>query len=348
MLNSFFMDKPTNNRFFEKLKTSLVVRRYKELRKKSGQKVLVFLFFVAISTLIWFFNALGKDYSTYISFPVRYNNIPAGKVLVNKLPERLLLRVNAKGNTIFKYKLGSNINPVVFDVKSFAPDNMTQSGKQEFFVLTSLARERLQGQLNQDIQITDIEPDTLFFKFANTLSKTVNVTADVSVSLKKQYMQKGDIRINPDSITISGPGNIIDTINTVTTEFYHFKNIEDTVSKTLDIIPINNVKFSEDEARVTINVERFTESEVQIPVRVINLPDTIQLKTFPRQVTVTFRVGLTDYEKISPEMFRAVVKFDSVLLYNPPKKLDVHLERYPGFITTVNYNPTSVDFILEK
>ena len=121
MLNSFFMDKSTKNTFFSYLNIRSIARKYQEIRKKSGQKILVFLFFVALSALIWFFNALGKDYSTYISFPVRYINFPSGKVLTNDVPGRLLLKVNAKGNTIFKYQLRSNINPVVFDVQLICP-----------------------------------------------------------------------------------------------------------------------------------------------------------------------------------------------------------------------------------
>ena len=348
MLNSFFMDKSTKNTFFSNLNIRSIARKYQEIRKKSGQKVLVFLFFVALSALIWFFNALGKDYSTYISFPVRYINFPSGKVLMNDVPGRLLLKVNAKGNTIFKYQMRSNINPVVFDVQSFAPKELSEANQGKFYVLTSLARERLQGQLNQEIQITDIEPDTLFFEFASTESKRVPVSENVSVSLEKQYMQKGNIQVKPDSVTITGPNTIIDSVNSVSTKPYQLKNIDNSISKSVDLQKIRNVEYSTDEVQITITAERFTESDIKIPVRVNNLPDTIQIKTFPRQIKVTFRVGLSDYEKISPEMFRAAVNFDSTLLLNPPKKLDVRLEKYPGFITSVKHNPTSVDYILER
>ncbi len=342
------MDKSTKNTLFSKLNIRSVARKYQEIRKKSGQKVLVFLFFVALSALIWFFNALGKDYSTFISFPVRYINFPKGKVLMNDVPGRLLLKVNAKGNTIFKYKMRSNINPVVFDVQSFAPKQLSEASQGKFHVLTSLARERLQGQLNQEIQITDIEPDTLFFEFASTESKRVPVTANVSVNLEKQYMQKGNIQVKPDSVSITGPSTVIDSIHSVSTKPYQFKNINDSVSKSVNLQKSDNLEYSIDEVQITIFAERFTESDIDIPVRVNNLPDSIQLKTFPRQVKVTFRVGLSDYEKISPEMFRVAVNFDSTLLLKPPKKLDVRIEKYPGFITSVNHNPTSVDYILER
>lgn len=341
------MAKSEDKKFFGKLRSGQITQRYQEFRKKSGQKVLVFLFFFGLSALIWFFNALGKDYSTYISFPVRYTNFPEGKILTNDLPDRLWLKVNAQGNIIFKYKLRSNINPVVFDVKSFASEQGL-NGQQQFFVLTSMARERLQGQLNQEIQIADIEPDTLFFNLADTESKLVPVTANVLISMEKQYLQKGGIQISPDSVMVTGPSNILDSLYSISTEHYEFFNIHDTVTKNIDIQEINNIQVRPDEVNVTINAERFTESEVKIPIRVENLPDTIQLKTFPRQVTATFRVGLSDYEKVSPEMFRAIVRFDSTMLTAPPKKLQVELERYPGFISTVNYNPSSVDYILEK
>lgn len=348
MLNSSFMKTVADNTFVKRLKASTLVRKYQELKRKSGNKILIFLFFVALSALIWFFNALGKEYSTYISFPVRYTNFPPGKILTNNLPKKLWLQVNAKGNTILKYKLRSNINPVVFNVKSFASEQLLENGKQELFVLTSLARERLQAQLNQEIQITDIEPDTLFFELATVDSKKVNVIPDIQVSLEKQYMQKGEVQVQPDSVVITGPSNIIDTMDYVTTESYQFKNVMDTVTRELDLMDVNNVNYAYNQVEVTLFAERFTESEINIPIRMENVPDTIRLKTFPRQVNVTFRVGLSDYDKLSPDMFRAVVEFDSTMITEPPRKLDVQLEKYPNFISSVSHNPATVDYILEK
>lgn len=342
------MNTHNDHNYFERIKHNPVFQKYKEIRKKSGQKILVFLFFVALSALIWFFNALGKNYSTFISFPVRYTNIPSNKVLTNDLPNRLLLKVNAKGNIILKYKLRSNINPVVFDVKSFASERSSDGDINSFHILTSLTRDRLQSQLDGEVQITDIEPDTLFFELAETTSKKVPVIPEVNISLQKQYMQKGDIQTSPDSVLISGPAKIIDTIQYVRTQELVLNNITDTVRKSIDIVSIPSINYALEEVNIMIFVERFTESELKIPIRVNNLPDTIQLKTFPRQVTTTFKVGLSDYQKISQEMFRAVVNFDSTLLINPPNKLDVKLEKYPGFVSSVNYYPTDVDYILEK
>ena len=49
------------------------------LKSKINHKMIVFFIFVGISTALWFINALGKSYSTYIEYPVRYINLPEKK-----------------------------------------------------------------------------------------------------------------------------------------------------------------------------------------------------------------------------------------------------------------------------
>ena len=83
----------------------------KPRRKKItlNRKVLVFFFFLLLSILFWFLTAMNQEYETTISYPVRYIKFPERKVLVNDIPDRLDLSVNAGGYTLLRYKLQSRL-----------------------------------------------------------------------------------------------------------------------------------------------------------------------------------------------------------------------------------------------
>ena len=129
-----------------------------------NRRVLVYFFFLLLSVLFWFLTAMNKDYPTTISYPVRYIKFPEKKVLVNDIPDRLELSVNAGGYTLLKYKLRSYIDPIIFDVETFSL-NRVLGDHSTMYIKTNSAREDITTQL-ADIEIVSISPDTLFFQFA--------------------------------------------------------------------------------------------------------------------------------------------------------------------------------------
>ena len=64
---------------------------------KQDSRVIIFLICLLISTILWFLNALGKNYDTTLEFPVKYINPPENQFIANSPPENLVLKVNAHG-----------------------------------------------------------------------------------------------------------------------------------------------------------------------------------------------------------------------------------------------------------
>lgn len=314
-------------------------------RKLYGHKILVFLFFVLISTVIWFFSALGKNYVTSITFPVRYSNFPTQKVLVNELPNELKIKVQSVGSTILSYKLKIGVRPVIFDVNSFLRAEPNNSS--EFYLLTSTTEEDIQSQLPTNIRVVDIEPDTIFFQLTDVVSKKVEVVPDLEIGFQQQYMQKGKRILIPDSIIVSGPQVIVDTIEFVTTKTKLLKNITDTVHTNLEIVKIPKVRYSHSNVELIINAEKYTEADIVVPVKVKNLPDSLEMKVFPKTVTVNYKVGLSDFGKIYPNMFEIVLDYNDAI-QNLNRKADISLLAYPDYVGNINYFPKTVEFVIER
>lgn len=55
---------------------------------------------VIIATVLWFLNALNKEYTTEITYPIKYTELPKGKLLVSEPPKEMTLAIKAHGRPI--------------------------------------------------------------------------------------------------------------------------------------------------------------------------------------------------------------------------------------------------------
>ena len=316
-------------------------------RIRFNRKLIVFLFFLLLSTIFWLLNELSKNSTTTITYPVMYTNLPRDKILVRELPSRFDLIIEAPGFTLLKYTLSNRLVPLVFNVDAYPPRIMSGEDSEKYYILTSSARERLARQLRSDVQVLSISPDSLIMEFGDMVSKTVPVVPDLNIEFSKQFMQSGDITVTPDSITVSGPDIIIDTLQRVYTKHLEILEMDQTETRNVVVESIKNVSFSHKKVDVTIPVEQFTEAILEIPIENLHVPDTLVLKTFPGTITLSCMVSLNNYDKLSPHQFRAIVDYDGIE-NNLSNKLKVSLAKTPDYIRSVRFHPINVEFIIEK
>lgn len=319
------------------------------INEKLDQKVIIFIFFLIVSTISWFLIALSQEYSAFIRYPVRYINFPPDKILVNDLPKYFDLFVESYGKTILKYRLRSSRKRIIINVNSYPVFKMPESDSK-YYILTNSARDKISNQISSDLRLLEIKPDSIIFEFAKSITKKIKVKPNIDVELEKQFMLKSEILVYPDSIQVSGANNIIDTLKYISTKYQKFSKVDKTIQKNIPLFPNKHLSFSNNKVLVTILVEQYTESEIIIPISVDNIPDSIVLKLFPNAVEVVFNVSLSNYNKIVPGLFEAVVDYNSIYIDKTyqPKFLDVTLERYPSYIQSVRFKPASVEYIIEK
>ncbi|NOZ46540.1 MAG: hypothetical protein GXO79_07125 [Chlorobi bacterium] len=331
---------------YKLLKRFLIIRNF--IRQKIDRKVIIFLFFLCISTFFWLLNALSKEYITNIHYPVRYSNFPKNKVLVGDLPVKLDIRVKAFGFTLLKYKIKPSLAPINLDLRSttfYQSSNLHKTAN--YYILTRYERDKIDKQLSSEIQVIEISPDTIHFQFVNVIQKKIPVKANLNVAYEKQFMQNGKIIIEPDSIIIKGPQTILDTINYFKTKNEKFVNVSDTITENVELLTIKNVKTSKSKVKIIWPVEKFTETTIFIPIEISNLPDTLNMTIFPKKLKVSFLVALSNYEKVKEFMFKAFVDY-SKINESLNDKLKIELIKYPDFISSIKQYPLNVEYIIEK
>jgi hypothetical protein len=312
-----------------------------------NRRLLTFFFFLLLSVLFWFLTALNKDYETIISYPVKYTKIPRELVLVNNAAKQLDLNVQSRGFAILRLKMQTRLSPLVLDVNSFSLSTIPGESPIIVYLVTSLIIDKLQQQLTSEIKVKSVFPDTLILQLTEKYTRITAVKLNLAMDFERQHMQVGKLKITPDSVSVSGPENIIDTLTAVRTIPEKLKDLKKNTELELDLVPIDKLEFSIQEVLVNIPVEKFTEESIKIPIEVINIPDGLFLRTFPAGIEITYRVGLSDYKKVSEHMFTAAVDY-STKGSSIGNKLTVELIKVPEYVHVTDFYPKNVEYIIEK
>lgn len=324
----------------------LVEKLTRSSDKVIRNKLYIFLICLGIAVFIWLMIKLSGEYYSNVSYPFRFTNIPAGKLMVENVDSTLSLKLKANGLQLFSIKYFKDHPTVNIDLNRVKLHRCRY--KYGSYVLTSSLKSYIINQLEIADKIISVLPDSLFFVMENSEKKMSAVKTDLSISFKKQYYQYGDIVLTPDSVLISGLLSMIDTINFIKTKKIELSGLDKNVDIDIEIVkPLisKNIKYSTDKINVKIPVENYTESSIDLPI--IQVGDSIRkIKTFPAKVTITYMVALKDFDRVDKSMFLAGVDCSKINAVN--KILNVKLLRQADFVKVTEIFPENVEYIILK
>lgn len=325
-----------------------IVKQFTEFLKKSNlridRNIITYLICVVIATILWFLNALNKDYSAVISYPVKYVNLPQGKHLISDLPSTLSLEVRAKGFALLGHRISTSFLPITFNVNTYSNHLLEKDEVFEYTLNTNEIKDKIGNQLNTEIKLLDITPATIEFKFAQSVEKKVAVRPVVNYTLKRQYILN-QITATPDSVLVSGPATIIDTLRYISTKSLRLKDLGKSVTKEVELTPPRGCTVDDATVKLDLQVEQFTETKKTIRLQARHVPGSFYLRLFPDNVNITYDVGLSNYEKITNQDFEFYVDYDQT---QSSSYLDVKVGKTPAFIKNLVFSPQKVEYIIER
>ena len=175
-------------------------------------------------------------------------------------------------------------------------------------------------------------------------AKKVPVRLTGNVTAKQQY-DITNVELNPDSVMIYAPQEVLDTITAMYTNSVTYHELTDSLSFQSELQKYMNVKAVPNRVKVKIFVEQLTEKTLEVPVNAINVPEGKVLRTFPAKVKVTFQTILSYYKNVNPNNFIIQVDYNDIVK-NPssPAKPTVLA---PSIIKHMRISPKEVDYLLE-
>lgn len=330
-----------DTRFFKQFGEAFTPRKI-----KVDEKVVIFLFFLFFASFLWYLNKLNHEYTIDLSYPVRFTNLPSDRVFVKESEATLTLKVRAHGYTLLKFKMSSVLAPLNIDLKEVKLSRLNGS-KTTYFLLSSRVQTMLADQINPDMQLESIAPDTLYVDLSRMERKVVAVKENLILQCEKQYMLSGFPQLEPDSVVVSGPASLVDTLSFWPTKPKKMENLKQSTAGFLSLINIPGIVPSTRRIEFNVPVEKFTEGVVSVPIQVINVPAEIHLMLLPAKVNVSYMVALSRFKEVTPSGFKLLVDYNSISS-QMTDKLKVNFEGQPDFVANVSVNPTFVEYIIQK
>jgi len=270
--------------------------------------VKTFLFFLAFTSVLWLFIQFSKNYTQEIAVAIQYINVPKDRILHEGSDQTLKLTLNGNGFRLIKHTW--SIPEMQFDIT-----NAIQTKQGDYYYYIDKTDPSIKEKLKFKGNILAVQKDTLKVQLDVNLEKKIPLLVSKKITYVPGYGSDKGVELLPDSITVSGPERIIDTINYIFTEDLKLEdvntNYKTKLSVKVDSLP-STVKVIPKEVAATIVVSKFTEGSQEIPITLKNIPEGKEIKIFPKEVKVVYRVGLESYNEISPRDFKVIADYNKV------------------------------------
>ena len=303
----------------------------------TSKNVLSFLFFLLLSTVFWFVNVLGKERETTITIPIRYTGIPQNVAMTNTPAENIILSVSDEGRVLLNYSYQEQ-SPLIVDLRREYYE------KGEIKITSEELNAKISRYLSSTTVVRSISPDTIFVQYEKLTTQTLPIQIDGNIEPANQYVFREPIRVEPAEITVFAPKHILDTLKSVKTEYLELVNLKETISVSAKLMPIESVRFSSGEVKVSIFPEMFTEKNIQLPITILNPPKQLTIRTFPAVVDVKFNVGMSHFNE--KDDIQVVLDYSEI--DNSTNKQKLKILTTASYISNVQISPKEVEFVLEE
>lgn len=311
---------------------------------KKNRKFKIFLFFLVLTSILWLIIQLSKTYTNTATFHVEYENLPNDKLLQESPISELDIVIKAPGFTQLKYQLKQG--EIKLKLNATASKN-----NKIYYLLPNNQLAYLNQQINDDLEVLHILRDTIFVEYGNNISKKVPIDPDIDIKFKLGYNFIENLKIVPDSVTVTGPEKYIDTLSAIKTNSLRLEDVYDNVNTELALrTPQNNDKIhlSVEKVNAIGKVDKFTEGNFMLPVVIINQPEDVKINPFPKNVKVIYQVGLSNFNKINEDSFSVVYDYNQFRKDTLTRYLKPILTKKSELIYSVKIVPSQIEFLIQK
>lgn len=305
-----------------------------------NRQFLVFLFFLALSTSFWFFQALDETYEKDFSLPVGLRNVPGDVVITSDVPKAVQVVLRDKGTTLLNYMYGDKLPDIVIDYNVYA----NPSG--HIRILSAEILRQLRPKLASGTQVVSLRPDTLELYYNNGSSKRIPVRMEGQMTPAAGYTISSQ-RLAPDSVQVFASEEQLAAIDAAYVQPVYLRDVSAPISTKLKLKTVRGAKFVPAEVSFSLGVDRLVEKRFTVPVTGLNCPDGEQLRTFPSQVEVIFQVSMSLYRRIHPEDFSVVVDYKE-LPADGSTKCRLRVAESPSGVSHVRLATEEVEYVIEN
>jgi hypothetical protein len=218
---------------------------------------------ILTATVFWFFNALNKNYSTNITFPLEFDFDQENFVPVRPLPTEVKLNVTGIGWDLFRRSSGLKVPSLVVPLERPAE-------VKKIVAVPGLFAHQLER-----FNINFVLSDTFRIAIDPIERRWITLRLDANaIALKDGYIRISEPELNPDSINVEGPASVIKTFIEPLYLKLGDKSIDENYAEDVEVEFIHNelIKRNPPTVNVKFKVDRLVTLNDSLPLEIINFP----------------------------------------------------------------------------
>jgi hypothetical protein len=297
------------------------------------------LIVLTFAIFIWFFVVTENDYEYMIEVPVNILNVPAGKVILNEIPRTAKIKVHGIGKALIALSVsrGARVDLDLSEVERHK--TFILEPKNVFF-----------SRAGSSIEAKEIiSPDSINIILDDFINKKVVIVPKFDIKPAPGYTVAGDVKLNPDSLLISGPASLVSKIDEISTQEAEYTDLRSDLKEVIDLAPLPSDKItaSTDKIEVYLDIQKLLERTIsEVPVEVRNAPRNMIVHVVPSTLSLVLEGGADLVSQVSRNDIVAYIDYKRMKNASGRER-PAYIETPPG-VSYRDVKPKLFKIVLER
>ncbi len=261
-------------------------------------KLKMFFVFLALALFFWVLTKYSKEYTATVNATIIFNNPPDNTSIINKRSSDISFDLTANGFEFLYFKFKRPLLNI--DINKYYTKN-----RNDISISRGELIKIINYHLKNDISVKNVSVNELVIELDSIIFKKIPVIIQTDITFRDGYKSIGKIRIDPDSVLVSGPSKSIQEINQIKTNILSLLDVNTNILENIALQTPESLDITISPQNVTIShiVEEFTQKSLILPLKIYNLAKGLKIKLIPEFITITFDVTVNEFNNISKKDF---------------------------------------------
>jgi len=291
---------------FQSLFTALYSLIRRDIRTKGA--------ILAVAIILWFSINLEKDFETTIQIPIKITNLKKGRVLLNSIPTFADVTIRGKGKVLFFSSIAKSLY--------FELDLSNLLNKKSF----KINQSQFVNQSSENIKLISIQsPREVDVELDAYRAKFVPVVLRSFYTLLPGYLPSGKLKVNPESVFVSGPLAKVRQIDTLYTEAIVDSNLykDWKINARLVLSDTSAITYSHKKVKVFQKISKKGTNSFKCLVQLLNAPENREIVIDPVSVSIDVFGPVDDLYELDQNDFTITANYLQLNEFDKTIKIEI-------------------------
>ncbi len=251
-----------------------------------------------VSFLLWFTVSMRGTYPLTVNLPTEVVNLSGDQSLEALPPSSVRVQVQGEGWQLLRLYSNRHLIPIE------AVEGQTN------------LMERVTMSLPRELQVQTVDPEQCTVQIGSREWTRLPIAFRGRVEPAVTHDLTEPLRLEPDSVTVSGARRVLNRLTSWPTEYVVATNVRGPITRTVALLDTLGGLVDVDRETTTLyaELEQFTEVVREVDVRIVDRPaDNQGVSLNPSRVTMIIQVPLSKVEEVNrSEEFYATVSYEEI------------------------------------